>query len=197
MLSNHTCSLSEHPSKSHFSCKLVLLVCEVKNHKLDICCRINPQAVSNWSLLFSCRSKNTLNYFAPQLFLGSKHMMYNSIHPIFTTMTKSHTNVSWAYANLISAWINSNNGMMQTSPITTSMSQRYWRLVFTTATICKSSCIFTTIVSYSARTHWARNNMETTQSLHYEAISNPWFQATWQEFHVPNVFQVKMRNMCM
>ncbi len=86
--------------------------------------------------------------------------MYNSTHHIFTTMTKSHTNVSQAYANLISTWTNSNNGMMQTSPITTSMSQRYWRLVFTIAIICISSCIFTTRIWYSARTHWARNNME-------------------------------------
>jgi hypothetical protein len=82
---------------------------------------------------------------------------------------------------------------MQISPITTSMSQKYWRLVFVAAIICKSSCIFTTRVLYFTKTHLARNNM----SLHYRTISNPWFQVTWQKFHVPNVFSVKMENMCM
>jgi hypothetical protein len=49
---------------------------------------------------------------------------------------------------------------VQASPITTSMSQRYWRLVFTVATICKSSCISTTRVLYSVKTHLAKNNMD-------------------------------------
>ncbi len=60
------------------------------------------QVVNNWSLLFSCKSKNTLNYYTPYLFLGFEYMMYNSRQHIFTTMIKSHTNVSWAYTNLIS-----------------------------------------------------------------------------------------------
>jgi hypothetical protein len=73
-------------------------------------------------LLFSFKSKNALNCFAPYLFFGFTYMLYNSTHRIFTKMTKSHTNVSRAYANLISALTNSNKSMMQISPITTSMS---------------------------------------------------------------------------
>jgi hypothetical protein len=45
-------------------------------------------------------------------------------------MLKSHTNVLQACANLISAWIDSNKNMMQASLITTSMSQRHWKLGF-------------------------------------------------------------------
>jgi hypothetical protein len=57
-------------------------------------------------------------------------MLYNSTQHIFMTMTKSHTNVSQTCANLISIWIDSNKNMMQANPITTSMSQRYWKLGF-------------------------------------------------------------------
>jgi hypothetical protein len=62
--------------------------------------------------------------FAPYFFLGFEYVMYNSTQHIFIAMKKSHTNVSWAYTNFISAWIDSNKGNMQASPITTSMSQK-------------------------------------------------------------------------
>jgi len=111
-------------------------------------------------LMFSCMSKNDLNFSTPYFFSWFEYMLYNLAHHIFTTMTKSHTNVSRAYANLINAWIDSNKGMMQASSIITSMSQIYYRLVFVVATICKSSCIFTTKVLYFVKNHLVGNNME-------------------------------------
>jgi hypothetical protein len=111
-------------------------------------------------LMFSCRSKNDLNFSTPYFFSWFEYMLYNLAHHIFTTMTKSHTNVSRAYANLINTWTDSNKGMMQASSITTSMSQIYYRLVFVVATICKSSCIFTTRVLYFVKNYLVGNNME-------------------------------------
>ncbi len=113
-------------------------------------------------------------------------MSYNSTHHIFTTMTKSHTNVSRACINLKSARTNSNKGMMQANPITTTMSQRYWRLVFFVAIICKSLCIFTTRVLYFTKTHLSRNNME----IHLTFTQNVFhFQNIKKLFHAPKIYQ--------
>lgn len=75
---------------------------------------------------------------------------------------KSHTNVSQAYLNLISTWINSNRNMLQANPITILMSQKYWKLIFVELPqyVCKSSCIFTTRILYFVRIHLVGENME-------------------------------------
>lgn len=101
-------------------------------------------------------------------------------------MTNFHTNVSRACINLKSARIDSNKGMMQANPITTTMSQRYWRLVFVVSIICKSLCIFTTRVLYFTKTHLSRNNME----IHLTLTENVFhFQNIKKLFHAPKIYQ--------
>jgi hypothetical protein len=59
-----------------------------------------------------------------------------------TTSTKSHTNTSRAYANVMSAWITSNIVMIQVSPMTTWMSKKDSRFIFFVVTLFKSLFIF-------------------------------------------------------
>ncbi len=51
---------------------------------------------------------------------------------------------------------------MQANPITISMSQKYWKLIFVELPqyVCKSSCIFTTRILYFVRIHLVGENME-------------------------------------
>ncbi len=57
-------------------------------------------------------------------------MLYNLTQHILTIAPKSHANMSKSCANFISTWTTLKRGTMQVNLITTSMSQRYWRLIF-------------------------------------------------------------------
>jgi len=118
------------------------------------------QEVSNWSLLQSSKSENSLKCYWPYFVSGLEYNLYNFAQHNLTTITKSHTNVLHARTNLMSAWIAFNMGMMHINPITTSTSQRYSRFVFVAITQFKSLFMWTIRVLYSTNTLFIRDNME-------------------------------------
>jgi hypothetical protein len=73
------CSLNEHSHKRTFFMQLILLAHQVKNHKLDICYKINHHIINNYSLMFLCKSKNVLNHPTPYISFFYSNTCYVAI----------------------------------------------------------------------------------------------------------------------
>lgn len=152
--------------------------------------------ISSWSLLQSCKSKNVLKCSWPYFVSISKNNLYNSTQHNLTLVTKSHTNVSHACANLMSAWNAFNMGMIHTNPIIISMSQKYSKFVFVTTTWFKSLFVWTTKVLYLVNIYFTRDNMENQLVLIMCNNFKSLIHVAWQRCHVQNVFLVKKNSMC-
>jgi hypothetical protein len=152
--------------------------------------------INSWSLLQSCKSKNVLKSSWPYFVSVSKNNFYNSTQHNLTFVTKSHTNVSHACANLMNAWSAFNMGMMHINPIITSMSQRYSKFVFVSTAWFKSLFMWTTRVLYLANIYFTRDNMENHLVLTMHNNFKSLIHITWQVCHAQNVFLVKKNSMC-
>jgi hypothetical protein len=88
-----------------------------KNNIFNIVVASIHQTVSIPSLLQLIRFTKPLNCSLVYFFSRSQYNVCKfTQRNVFTTHTKSHTNVSWLWTNLIRLWTTSNMGIMSWSP---------------------------------------------------------------------------------
>jgi hypothetical protein len=96
-----------------------------KNNIFNVVVASIHQIVSIPSLLQLIRFTKPLNYSLVYFFSRSQYNVCKfTQHNVFTTHTKSHTNISWLWTNLIRSWTTSNMGIMLMKPRTTSASHK-------------------------------------------------------------------------
>lgn len=109
--------LDEHdPSERALFMQLVMLAHEIKNHKLNVCCKINPQTSQQLVISTFMQVQECLKCSSSCFFSKSKFILYNLTRQILTIAVKSYTYMSQVWANLMITWIASNNGLSQLNP---------------------------------------------------------------------------------
>jgi len=141
------------------------------------------QVVSIPSLLQLTRFAKPLNCSLVYFFFKSLYNVCKIVQHIFIAPTKSHTNVSWFWANFIRSLITSNVGLMHMRPKTTSVSHKNSRVGLATSIVPRSSCIFTTRDLYSASTLLARNNIDIHLVFTLHSNLFPLVSSNYASFH--------------
>jgi hypothetical protein len=105
--------------------------------KIDYGCCIHQFLVENHCSNLFIKHTTPFEHFVIQIVIlicqvWKYVVQFYTTHPnnISTTFTKSHTNISRAYANAMSAWITSKIVMIEVSPMTTWISKKDSRFFF-------------------------------------------------------------------